>query len=77
MTEHTDTETRSRAIGVLNAFCFLGSFLNPLVLGPLTSWMGLRNVFLTVAAVMVALALASGGNVLRSIFRGTPDRASP
>jgi MFS family permease len=65
VTEHTDTKVRSRAIGVLNAFCFLGSFLNPLLLGPLASRIGLRNVFLSVAVLMAALALASAPRALR------------
>lgn len=47
--ERSDAYTRSRAFGVLNAFNFLGGFLNPVVLGPLARVTGIHGVFLTAA----------------------------
>ena len=56
VTEHAAAPERSRAIGVLNAFNFLGGFLNPLVFVPLARAWGLRSVFLMAAIVMFAIA---------------------
>jgi MFS family permease len=59
VTEHTDAYTRSRAIGMLTAFAFLGGFVNPLMFSPLAKAIGLRMVFLSVAAVMTLLMLGT------------------
>lgn len=61
VTERTDEGTRGQGVGVLNAFCFLGGFLNPLILGSVSQAIGLHNAFkvLTVfTAVLVIGALA-------------------
>src|ERR1700722_19053743 len=58
VTEHASLEERSRAIGVLNAFNFLGGFANPLVFVPLARIWGLRAVFLMAAGLMLGIGLA-------------------
>jgi MFS family permease len=63
VTEHSPIHDRSRAIGVLNAFNFLGGFLNPLAFAPLARYWGLRTVFLLVSVVM--LIIAGGTLVVR------------
>jgi MFS family permease len=68
VTEHSLAHERSRAIGVLNAFNFLGGFLNPLVFVPLARSWGLRTVFLI--AAMVILGIAVGACVLLRAVRG-------
>ena len=65
VTERTDAITRSRALGVLNAFNFLGGFLNPVILAPLGRLVGIHGSFLAVAAVTAALALATFAGSLR------------
>lgn len=58
VTERTDLHVRSRAIGLLTAFGFLGGFLNPPVFVALSKQIGLRNAFLVTSAVMaVATAM--------------------
>jgi MFS family permease len=58
VTERASLEERSRAIGVLNAFNFLGGFANPLVFVPLARIWGLRAVFLMAAGLMLAIGVA-------------------
>jgi len=58
VTEHANLEERSRAIGVLNAFNFLGGFANPLVFVPLARTFGLRAVFLMAAGLMFGIGVA-------------------
>jgi len=58
VTENTSLEERSRAIGVLNAFNFLGAFVNPLVFAPLGRIWGLHSVFLIAAGLMLAIGVA-------------------
>jgi MFS family permease len=59
VTERTDARTRSHAIGVLNAFFFLGAFLNPLLFEPLVRQIGLRPFFLCAAAAMLGMTAIS------------------
>jgi len=66
VTERTDEFARSRALGVLNAFNFLGAFLNPLIFAPLAKQFGLRNVFLGTAVVMLVLCIGTAVNLLRN-----------
>jgi MFS family permease len=78
LTERTDPFTRSRAIGLLGAFTYLGGFLNPVVFAPLGRMIGLRNVFFLVALVMAILALAAVATLLRSrnaLGAGRQERA--
>jgi MFS transporter, ACDE family, multidrug resistance protein len=63
--ERSDSFTRSRAFGVLNAFNFLGAFLNPVILGPLARITGIHGVFLLAAVVTAALAAANFAGSLR------------
>jgi MFS family permease len=58
VTEHASLEERTRAIGVLNAFNFLGGFANPLVFVPLARIFGLRAVFLMAAGLMFGIGVA-------------------
>jgi len=58
VTERTGAAVRGRAIGVVNAFNFLGAFLNPVLLAPLTRILGVHGTFLTVAAVVALAAVA-------------------
>jgi MFS family permease len=74
VTERADPFTRSRALGLLGAFCFLGGFLNPFVFEPLGRMIGLRNVFFLVALVMAILALATLAILLRSRNALAPGR---
>ncbi len=59
VTERTAEAARGRAIGLLNAFCFLGGSLNPPVFQTLARLIGLHKVFLTAALLMALLALAT------------------
>jgi MFS family permease len=63
--ERTDAFTRSRAFGVLNAFNFLGGFLNPVILAPLARVIGIHGTFLAAAVVTAALALTTFAGSLR------------
>jgi MFS family permease len=65
ITERTAAAARSRAIGLLSAFSFLGGFLNPLGIAALRREMGLRQVFLVVALLMAVLAVGVGMQWLR------------
>jgi len=73
VTEHSSLEEMSRAIGVLNAFNFLGGFANPLVFVPLARIWGLRAVFLMAASLMLAIGLAVLAWILAQ--RGQPVRS--
>lgn len=65
VSERTDAYSRSRAIGLLSAFGFLGGFLNPVVFAPMGDAIGLRNVFLVVACVMAVLSLGTATRLVR------------
>jgi MFS family permease len=56
VTDHSTVHERGHAVGLLNAFIFLGAFLNPLVFVPLAEKVGLHNSFLAAAMVMFAAA---------------------
>jgi len=72
VTERTELSVRSRAIGLLSAFCFFGAFLNPLVFASLGRLIGLRGVFLAVAVAMAGLALATAARLLRRRAAAAP-----
>jgi MFS family permease len=57
--ERTDAFTRSRAVGTLNAFNFLGGFLNPVLLAPLGKAIGVHGSFQVVAGVMAVATIAA------------------
>jgi MFS family permease len=61
VTERTGASTRGRAVGVLNAFNFLGGFLNPVILAPVGRAIGVHGTFLAMAAL---LALWTGGSLV-------------
>jgi len=61
----TDAASRGHALGLLMMFCYLGGFLNPLVLTPLTRMIGLRNVFLTAALVVAVIAVGAAACLRR------------
>ena len=63
--ERTDAYTRSRAFGVLNAFNFLGAFLNPALLAPLSRVVGIHGTFLAVAVVTAIIAVTTFAGSLR------------
>ena len=65
VSERTDAFTRSRAIGVLIAFNFLGAFLNPVILAPLGRAVGIHGSFLAAAVVTAVLALATFAGAFR------------
>jgi MFS family permease len=61
--QHSPQRLHTRAIGLLLSFVFLGQFLNPLLIDPLRSIMGIHGAFIVVAGVfaaMAGLALAGG-----------------
>jgi len=68
VSERSESASRSRALGILGAFCFLGGFLNPLCGTPVQAVVGLRGLFLLVAAAMSVTALIAAG---RRGHRGT------
>jgi MFS family permease len=72
VTERTDPLIRGRAVGILNAFNFLGGFLNPILLAPLGRLVGFHRSYLLVAAVMATLSIV-GFVGLR--HRRTPNAA--
>lgn len=53
----SDEHSRSRAVGFLTAFNFLGGFLNPVAFAPLSKAFGLRGLFVIVAVIMTIIAL--------------------
>ncbi len=59
VTERSHPSSRSRAIGMLTAFNFLGGFLNPILLAPLGRALGLRGAFLAVAGIMGLLVIGA------------------
>jgi MFS family permease len=59
VSERTDAFTRSRAVGTLNAFNFLGGFLNPVLLAPLGKAIGVHGSFQVVAGVMAGATIAA------------------
>lgn len=65
VTEKTDNPARSRAIGLLTAFGFLGGFLNPPLLLALANAIGLRNVFTVVSIGMLILTTTTAVNFAR------------
>lgn len=73
VTERTDPMTRGRAVGVLNAFNFLGGFLNPILLAPLGRLVGFHRTFLLVAAVVATLSIIG----FAGRRRRTPKAAVP
>jgi MFS family permease len=60
VTERTESSARGRALGVVNAFGFFGGFLNPVILAPLSKWIGIRGTFFAVAVVVALIALGAG-----------------
>jgi MFS family permease len=54
---------RSRALGLAYSAVFLGDFLNPFVIAPVSAWLGLAGAFQAVAAVLCLVLVAT---VLRS-----------
>jgi len=66
VTERTDDASRGRAVGFLNAFCFLGGFLNPPMFAALARVEGPRGAF-EIAGLLIA-ALAAGA-LLRNMRR--------
>ncbi len=74
VSEHTDSYSRGRAIGLLGAFGYLGGFLNPVVFAPLSDRIGLRNVYFLAAAVMALLTLGALALIVRqrATLRATP-----
>lgn len=65
VTGNTDSFSRSRAIGLLGAFGYLGGFLNPVVFSPMSEAIGLRNVYFVMACVMAALCLGAAVRAAR------------
>ncbi|MGA8705578.1 MAG: MFS transporter [Steroidobacteraceae bacterium] len=59
VTERSEASVRNHAIGMLNSFMFLGAFLNPLIFVPWSRLIGLRHVFVSVAALTLALAVGA------------------
>lgn len=59
VTLKTSTHARAKAIGLMGAFSFLGTFINPFLFGPLTKEFGLREVFVITGAVMACLGLGA------------------
>jgi MFS family permease len=77
VTERTDTFSRSRALGLLSAFNFLGGFLNPILFAPLGKAIGMRNVFLLAALMMATFAVAAlAGLVHQRAVRATPTASA-
>jgi MFS family permease len=68
VTERTDIISRGHALGVLTSFCYVGAFVNPLILNPLGREIGFRNVFLAAALVTAVIAIGAGAR-LRKLGR--------
>lgn len=75
VTERTDSSTRGRALGMVNAFGFFGGFLNPVILAPLSKWIGIRGTFFAVAVLVALMALGTG--LRRATPHPTPAGGSP
>jgi MFS family permease len=54
---------RSRALGLAYSAVFLGDFLNPFMIAPISAWLGLAGAFKAIAAVLCIVLFA---NLLRS-----------
>lgn len=52
--ERAPLEARARALGWLYTAMFLGSFANPFVITPLTTWLGIHGAFLVVGLALLA-----------------------
>jgi MFS family permease len=65
VTERTESFTRGRALGMVNAFGFFGGFLNPVILAPLSKSIGIRGTFFAIAALVALIALGTGVRGLR------------
>jgi MFS family permease len=50
---------RARAVGLLNAFNFLGALLNPLIFAPVIARFGIQELFVIVGAGMAPIALGA------------------
>jgi MFS family permease len=74
VSERSDVTSRSRAIGMVSAFCFLGGFVNPIVATVISNLVGLRNLFLLVALSMVVAALGMSWSRARSLRTTLPVR---
>lgn len=74
VSERSDMTSRSRAIGMVSAFCFLGGFVNPIVATAISNLVGLRNLFLLVALSMIVAALAVSWGRVRSSRATIPVR---
>jgi MFS family permease len=57
--ERTDATARSRALGMVSAFSFLGGFLNPVVGTFVADLLGLHKLLLLTAATVGAITLAA------------------
>jgi MFS family permease len=77
VSEQTDSFTRSRAIGLLGAFGYLGGFLNPVMFAPLGDAIGMRNVFLAVSFAMAVLSLLTATRLVRRRAAMRVRAASP
>ncbi len=55
--DRAPAEMRARAIGLMTTSLFLGSFLNPYILQPVTKGLGIHNTFLLVGGLLVASVL--------------------
>lgn len=66
VTERTDEAARGRAVGFLNAACFLGGFLNPPMFAVLARVAGPRGAFVSTGLLIAALA---AGTLLRKAQR--------
>jgi MFS family permease len=64
--ERADAYSRSRQLGFINAFTFLGVFLNPIVFAPVTDILGLRKVFLIGSLIMALIVLFTSRVTFRS-----------
>jgi MFS family permease len=69
--QRTPSSLHTRAIGVLLGAVFLGQFLNPLLIDPLRSSLGIHAAFVTVGCVFVGLAVLARGGALRAL--ASPD----
>lgn len=73
VTELTDEQSRSRAIGAVTAFGFFGGFLNPPVFVAMSKEFGMRSTFLIVACVMAAVAAGTAIKMMRG-GNAVPER---
>lgn len=71
--QRTPPALHTRAIGLLLGAVFLGQFLNPLLIDPLRSSMGIHGAFVSVGWVFVGVAVLAWAGALRAL--ATPDAA--